>query len=79
MRLFPQEQNEEKTMTVLYRRFLLVTALIAAFAGVTANVIQQTRSERAHIHIWKSIPVAQNICVPEKICAAQSVVINNYA
>jgi hypothetical protein len=30
-------------MDILYRRFILVAALIAAFGGVTANLIQETR------------------------------------
>lgn len=30
-------------MDILYRRFILVAALIAAFGSLTANLIQETR------------------------------------
>lgn len=32
-------------MSILYRRFMLVAALIAAFGVLTANLIQETRRD----------------------------------
>lgn len=43
-------------MTVLYRRFFLITVLITAFAGIFANIILHTRSDRTHMHIVQATP-----------------------
>ena len=43
-------------MTILYRRFLLLTALLTVFASIFANVILQTRVERTRMHIVQTTP-----------------------
>lgn len=43
-------------MTLLYRRFLLITALITVFASIFANIILQVRSDRTRMHIVKATP-----------------------
>lgn len=43
-------------MTLLYRRFMLITALLTVFAGIFANVILQTRSQGTRLQIVQTVP-----------------------
>lgn len=51
-------------MTLLYRRFLIVILLIAAFAGIFANIILHTRTDRTRMHIMQSTPFTSPTYTP---------------
>ncbi|MCB1448663.1 MAG: hypothetical protein KDJ67_00850 [Nitratireductor sp.] len=53
--------------TILYRRFVLITALIAAFGAIGANLIQETRSPRVYSQEWQ-LPTARSGCAEMHKC-----------
>ena len=53
--------------SMLYRRFMLVAAMIAVMGAVTANVIQQTRSSGGAQH-QNAIGERQQICISPSLC-----------
>ena len=57
-------------MDILYRRFILVSALIAAFGALTANLIQETRNTRSIENLRPAITIS---CKNQQICAYQGV------
>ena len=52
-------------MDILYRRFILVSALIAAFGALTANLIQETRSTNSLDTLRPTIAIS---CKNQQIC-----------
>ncbi len=52
-------------MDILYRRFILVSALIAAFGALTANLIQETRSTNSLDTLRPAIAIS---CKNQQIC-----------
>ena len=52
-------------MDILYRRFILVSALIAAFGALTANLIQETRSTNGFEALRPAIAIS---CKNQQIC-----------
>ncbi|MCB1456928.1 MAG: hypothetical protein KDJ48_13400 [Nitratireductor sp.] len=53
--------------TILYRRFALVTALIAALGVLGANLVQETRSPRILSQEWQ-LPAGHSACMPQIHC-----------
>lgn len=53
-------------MDILYRRFFLVAALIAAFGSLTANLILETRSANDLEYLRPALSIS---CKNQKICA----------
>ncbi|MFK7902379.1 MAG: hypothetical protein AB8B49_06005 [Nitratireductor sp.] len=43
-------------MSFIYRRFFIVGLFIAAFAGVTANIIVHTKTQRSNFTYWNNTP-----------------------
>lgn len=58
-------------MTILYRRFILVAAMIAAFGVLTANLIQETRRDViSSPSISPELPLIMKFsCEGQKTCA----------
>ena len=53
--------------TMLYRRFMLVAAMIAVMGAVTANVIQQTRSSGVARH-QNAVGERRQSCISPSLC-----------
>ncbi|HSO46350.1 MAG TPA: hypothetical protein VLQ68_00325 [Rhizobiaceae bacterium] len=56
--------------TLLYRRFMVVAALIAAIGAMTANVILETRAADSSAANRFSVPGERQLCAGGRMCLA---------
>ena len=60
--------NGDINMSILYRRFMLIAAFIAAMAALTANLIRETRRAPSAPRIFTPSILFGDACINEKIC-----------
>ena len=60
--------NGDFIMTILYRRFMLIAAFIAAMGALTANLIRETRREPTAPRIFTPSILYGDACINDTIC-----------